>query len=1353
METHTDLFRCYVPQQLQRTFGEWSAPLARPLRQSAQGAVLFFDISGFTSLCERFAHRGPAGLEALSTLLNAYFGTLVSTIAEHGGDIISFAGDAMLAAWYSPSLQQAALRAARCGLALQARNADVAATTPEKLSLKVAVDVGEISLTYTGGVRNRWEYFIGGSALKGLFGQEQHLQKDRVLLAPGAWECMKQQARVQRLASGWLQLVSLEGAPSPERLRAPELSPEAAQVLKGFVPAGIRSRIEAGQNDWLAELRQITVLFLNLPEVGIHTPLEQAQNVVEAIQRAVYRFEGSISQFSVDEKGVMVVAVFGLPPLSHEDDPLRGALAGLAVHEAVLGQGVDCSIGIATGRVFSGTLGSSERRMYALIGDTMNLAARLMKAGANDILCDEATHAGAVARLDFEALPPRTVKGKAAPVAIYRPLGRGHAALPRQSSVALIGRARERRLLEQCLVRLEEKREGGLVLLEGEAGIGKSRLVSEFLEKAKRLGITPLVGAGDAIEKHTPWFAWRPVVSGLLGAEGVQALARGEPGHFGLKPGKEHFASLLGVFLSMDIPETEITAQVTGQARNDTTKEMVVDMLAARAASGPLVVVLEDAHWFDSASWKLVAAVLRDVSPLLLVVTLRPDGGSALPEVQTVLGNPDALKLTLEGLGDDELLELARRRLGVTSLPEPLAALIRDKAAGNPFFGEELVSELLEARAIAVEGGACRLLTPDLQALSTPDTLQGLITSRIDRTPPKLQLTLKVASVIGRLFEPQTLSAIYPVEEDKPRLGNQLQQIESLGFTTLDAPPPHLRYLFKHVMTRDVAYNLMLFAQRRSLHQLLAEWIESRHQDELEQFLPLLAHHWTMADDKPKAVAYLIRAARHALDSDANLEVLTFLDEVDRLEEQAGLAPSVEEQTPRLCMRAEAQMRLGRHGTAIQYYEQVLGMLGSPVPSSALTTGLRLLGELAAHVLGRWRRRRAPSSLARQRLLQSASVRNHLIKMYFFAGETLKGLHSMLRQLNDAQRAGPSPELANSLTSASALFCTMGLYGLGRTYYEAAEQLVGTLEDLSTLGYVKHVLNFFHFFQADWEPSLGLLAQSLAAYERLGAMQTELALHPLLQLGLVQLHVGRLEESAQTLERVALAGRRSANTHAQMQAQVLMAEVERRRENWGEAERGAERALEFIGEQQFPSERLLALSVLALARQRAGRSAEAHEAAKACIPLLKFSPGMPYTMHLGLTNTADYCLADLGVGERGNGQSAEALARALKALKGFTKIFRFGQPLALRCSARRERMLGHGEAAGRLARQSVEAARGLSMPYEQAQGLLELSECTHEAELRGRYLSEAAGILSALGVGSQPVANQPASESRLMAAS
>jgi predicted ATPase/class 3 adenylate cyclase len=943
----------YVPGLIIHRLAANPTPITAPISEHFSAAVLFADISGFTALTEHLAQQGPAGAEVLTRELNTYFGRLIDLITLHSGDVIKFAGDALTAVWpvaiaaHRDALSLAAQQAAACALAIQAALQDYQTRDGHRLAVRMGLGAGNITLMHVGGVYGRWELVITGSPLSQVSQAEAHAQPSEVIVSPEAWALLQSHCIGQPLVDDYVRLEAMEPKPDQPVVRSQALPAEVETAIRAYIPGAILARLAAGQSGWLAELRRVTVLFINLPDLTYSTSLDQAQAVMQALQTALYRYEGSLNRIGVDDKGPMLLAALGLPPLAHEDDAVRGVQAALAMQAALRDLGWRCAIGITTGRAFCGSVGNATRREYTMMGDMVNLAARLMQAASaesrglrtepqesftqpsalspqSSILCDEATYQAAQSQLAFESLPPIKVKGKAQLIPIYHPSA--ISAFPAQTGTAkpqtqMVGRTVERMILADELQKLQ-RGHSGVVIIEGEAGIGKSRLVAEALTQAQAMSLPCLLGAGDAIEKSSPYHAWQPIFRDLLGsAEGLDTQAAYQAFQARLailSPALAEQTPLLSAVLPFEFPDNDLTRPWQGQIRAARTRALLAQILARTYTAAPLLLVLEDAHWLDSASWALLAEVRHAVQPLLLLLALRPPGAvqaattaeSLTTEYQQLLADPGTQMLMLSALPAEDTLNLVCLQLGVTVLPKVVANFIQEKAEGHPFFSIELALALRDAGLIELVDGQCRLAAgiTDLHSLAFPDTLQGVITSRIDRLTPQQQLALKVASVIGRVFAFRILREVHPIEADKPALPVYFETLERLDLTPLERPEPELTYIFKHIITQEVAYNLMAFSQRRQLHQAVAEWYERAHSGELAPFFPILAHHWRMvAEDQradpaivSKAIEYLHKAGEQAVHRSANVEAISHLSVALELLATMAEAPGRDRQELRL---------------------------------------------------------------------------------------------------------------------------------------------------------------------------------------------------------------------------------------------------------------------------------------------------------------------------------------------------------------------------------------------------------------------------------------------------------------------
>jgi len=1072
----TDLLASYVPRLIQERVVEHPAPIDSPVTEDFQSVVLFADISGFTLLTERLAERGPTGVETLARLLNEYFGQLIDIIHEYGGDVVKFAGDAVIAIFPFASRagtadsvltnlsRQWSLRAAECALRINEKLANYK-IEGSSLYLKLAISTGHITTAHIGGVFNRWEFLITGLPLVELGIANNLANAGEILLTPSAWNLIRADCKAAKMdfeIRGQVgQAAKLEAIVHPSSISAPRekinIPAEAEISLRAYIPGAIINRLTAGQAGWIAELRRVTVLFINLPDLDQSTELEFAQNIARVIQRSVYRYEGSINKINVDDKGITIVAAFGLPPLSHEDDPLRGVQAALMIRKELINLNVRSYIGVTTGRIFCGSIGNSNRREYTIIGNIVNMSARLMAAASRQIglieregipiLCDRATYDSSKDEIEFESLPPQQVKGRTEAVEVFHPLEQKKSVI--RPTTELIGRQEEKTLLANALQELHRGAPLQVVILHGEPGIGKSRLIEDLARQAESLHIKVLAGAGDSVEKINPYHAWRPIFDKIFGIgdivndsqmseslrEEIRSKAISKLTE--VDPELLRFASLLDVVLPTLIPDNEYTSAMTGEIRGGNIRELLARILQHEARKGPLLIVMEDIHWLDSASWTLLEDVYHKVRPLLVALTTRPLSPPIPLAFKEIVDAPETKFIRLEAMMLDDVEALVCQRLGVKSIPPQVAKLVREKSEGHPFFAEELAYALRDSGVLVIKGQECTLSPQfsNLEGIMLPDNLQAAITSRIDSLNPQQQLALKVASVIGRIFAYRMLEAVHPIEADRPALPSYMETLTRMSLTLIESEEPDLAYIFKHAVTQEVAYNLMLYAQRRQLHQSVAEWIEHSYEQDISSYYSLLAYHWSLAAEAPdpsvrekvvgKAIEYLEKAGDQSLNNFANAEAIQFFKEALRFADELKLSRLRLGRWYRKL--GDAYLGLGALDEAKNYMLKAMETLGLPLPRSELGQVGALLSQVARQVGHRLR----PGLFLNKKLDEGQEgIRHELVWLcqqlsvvQFLNGDPnpLPMMFAVTAGMNIAETMQDSAELANMYAQVAAV--------------------------------------------------------------------------------------------------------------------------------------------------------------------------------------------------------------------------------------------------------------------------------------------------------------------------------------------
>jgi class 3 adenylate cyclase len=1062
------------------------------------------DVSGFTSLAERLAAQGPDGVEALSRLVNRWFGAMVDVIEAHGGDIIRFAGDAPIVAFpvedSGNGLRDAVRRAVACGRALRQTMRDLRSPDAD-VNIRVGIGAGTVTMVIAGGIAGRWEFVLGGSPIAQMAEAERRAAPGELVLSTEA-EAVLGDAQ----------------APAPDfgPLAAPPVDDAAARP---FVPRSVLHFIDAGQTAWTAELRQVTVLFLGIRGIDLDTPADamRVHDALGRLQTAVFDQDGSVSQFLVDDKGLTLVASWGASGHRHEDDAVRAVRAALAGHATLAAAGVTARCGLASGRVFCGWRGNERRREYALIGAVVNRAARLMMATADDLRCDAETARAGAAAGRYEDTGLLALKGSPQPTQTFRPTGvsgpagltLGTAAPGTPEAPEMIGRQAEREVLTSALARLHTGT-SMTVVIRGDAGMGKSTLIADFLRMARLAQATVAFGSVESASGTGPYGPWRTILSTVLELDRVAGTDGRTIALLNLLdrlPDVTDFAPLLAEVLGLPLADTERTGHIVQQARVEKTRDLVVDLLQGAASAAPLVVVLDNVHWMDSLSVALARAAQRRVSPLLLILVTRPFGTEPPGEVTELFGAADHV-LDLARLGPDDVRRLICRRLGVTHVPDELTSIVEQKAAGYPLFVGELVGSLRDAGVIQTSGSAC-VLTDNgarLRSHRFPDSVQGAIADRLDRMGAAEQLTMKVASAVGAPFDAETIAVVHPMRPGQEELDRLLAELIGRGFLV---PRDGTDYDFGHAVMQDVAYSLMLSEQRRGLHRAIGEWYETPRSRDVPA--AVMAHHWTEAEDEERSLHWLERAGEDASRIGAFQETLRHLGRAFDLASRASVAPVEPLRRIRwLRLSGHAHSELGAMDESTRRLQSALELIGGRLPGSGPAMGARLFREtvrqagLLSGIL------RAPARLspaARRRTLEEAEVLRLIGKVAFYAQDHLRYLTVSLQSINLAERAGARETAASAYAALGYVVAMFGLERLARRWWRLADDS-GEL-DAQLNGLIGQMM--FLNSNARWNESLRCADQQAALIARLGT-STSMPSH-LMMRGYIDLHHGRYDSA------------------------------------------------------------------------------------------------------------------------------------------------------------------------------------------------------------------------------------------------
>ena len=1372
----TELLASYVPRLIQKRVITDPAPIESPVAEDFQATLLFADISGFTLLTERMMARGPTGVETLARILNEYFGQLIDIIHDYGGDVVKFAGDAVIAVWpivpdtaTSGGVSRAdqwqwTMRAAECAIEVHKRLTNYKVENAN-LYLKLAISMGKVSTAHIGGVFNRWEFLITGAPLVELGIANSLANAGEILITPSAWRLIRKDCNAVpiefELKDAIAQGGRLENLNKPSSIFSSPLKPvipeSAEKSLRPYIPGAIINRLTAGQSSWIAELRRVTVLFINLPDLDQNTKLQDAQDIARLIQRSVYRYEGSINKINVDDKGITIVAALGLPPFAHEDDPARGVQAALMIRRELNKLNIRSFIGITTGRIFCGSVGNETRREYTIIGNAVNLSARLMGAASKQdelvvkhgvpVLCDRLTYDGAKDAVEFEPYPAQQVKGRQEPVEVFHPLEQKKSVI--RPKTELIGRQEEKTSIANALQELSRGEPHQTLVLVGEAGIGKSRLFEDLIRQAETLHVKMFVGSGDPIEKSNPYHAWRPLFNKILGIEELIARAEFKEGVptaiqtsvvdklEEIDPDLARYAPLVNVVLPTAIPDNEFTASLSGEIRSSNIREVLTRLLSFEASQTPVLVVMEDLHWFDSASWALLVDIQQKVRPLFLALNTRPLADPVPVQFKEVLETPGTQLMKLEAMTLDDVEALVCQRLGVRSVPPMIGGLIREKSEGHPFFAEELAYALRDSGILVIENHECSVYSGfmDFENLALPDTLQAAITNRIDSLNPSQQLTLKVASVIGRIFAFRVLQAVHPIEADRAALADCMESLTRLNLTLIESEAPDLAYIFKHAVTQEVAYNLMLFSQRRQLHQAVAEWIERNHAKNLESYYILLAHHWSQAAEATgsqrndhalqKAVEYLGKAGEQAMQNYANKEAIQFFDQALKLDEKIP-GPEVgkvarDRQTRRARWHSRiglAHYGLGSLPDCERHVREALHLLGYPIPKSRFQFATGLMPEVVRQVFHRYFPSHFIGSLKenkRELALEVSRLFELMGRSYFYSQETIPIIYSILRFVNIAERAGSSAELASSYSAMAVLAGFAQLHSLADIYVDRALAIAEEVNQPSNLITVQVVTSVYQISVGKWEEiraraeKARLLCERIGDYRQWGDSMDVLGESAMIS--------GDLAYAASILNRLLEDARQRRNPLQVCWGLFGVAAINIRQGNEANVIPMLEEALQILDELPNFASSINTYGQLALAHLHFGQNQKALDHADKVLDLAGNMSPTVYSMDIGFSAVAKvyFSLWQQALQNPGKGlqpdQYRVSAEKALKLLRAYWKVFPIGKAYFHYYQGCYEELTGKPQLAVKSWRLGLEAAQKFRLLYEE--GLIRVRLGSH----------------------------------------
>ncbi len=791
-----------------------------------EGALLSADISGFTAMSERLMSEGKVGSERLTQLINDCFEAMIGVAYDYGGEILKFGGDALLVLFRGDEVE---LRGAAAGLEMHKAMKATDAATEANLQMTVGVATGPFDVFLVGS--NDRELLISGPRASETITLESSAEANETVVDETIAHAvgLDLTTAVQR-ASGYVIDGPID-APKPGAVDRAALDVD----LQRFVPASVAAQL-AVVDDLGGEHRLVTVGFVSISGFSQLLASQTADDLaahlgsfVDALHDITQRTGVTVLHNDIGGDGAKFVLCAGAPLSSGND---TDAVLAAAVEISGIDTPCEVKIGVHAGRAFATFLGTKYRRTYTLMGDTVNTAARMMGAAQPGTVV--ATHSSVMATRSVfitDELEPLQVKGKAEPIRAHRVVASTAEARNSGSALNLVGRDAE----VERLISTSQK-PGGVSQIVGDAGSGKTRLLTELYNMAFTSGLTVFTGSCSPFGSSTPYSAARQMLRGGLGidldADPVSA------GHFLVKILKEEaeqllpLAPLLAVPFGAEVDDTEVAADIAAEFRRDRIQESVVELLDATMFDDPVVFVLEDAHWTDEATAALLRHLLAASSNgrnWATCITTRPEGRLDLSHFG------DAPDIELGPLADEHI-----RSLAIAASTKPLVDQVLDRiverSGGHALFAEQLAR-------IASDGRD-----------ELPESIEQLLIDRIDALPPDIRSLVRTASVFGREVRLDHLASV----TGRDNVADLL--LEATGILTSVSDEA---YEFVHALHRDTAYEGLPFTERARLHQQIGLLLETGAVD-IDEIASVLSIHFDAAGDSDRAWRYGVLAGRSA---------------------------------------------------------------------------------------------------------------------------------------------------------------------------------------------------------------------------------------------------------------------------------------------------------------------------------------------------------------------------------------------------------------------------------------------------------------------------------------------------------
>ena len=945
--------------------------------------------------------------------------------------------------------------------------------------------------------------------------------------------------------------------------------------LRRFIPPIVADGILHDQERLRGERREVTVLFLDAVDftrlsvsLDAETVFDLINDLLSRLVACVHRYGGLVDSFTGD--GLM--AVFGAP-IAHENDAELAVRAAIDMQQAAtgfaeiartrLGAPVQIRIGINRGPAIAGVLGTQEQSAYTVIGETVNLAARLEAlAEPGSILVSSSVRGRAESFFDFAPPQMVTVKGVDAPIEVCEVLSfRASPTSPRKvpgMAGPYLGRDTQLAQLHEFSDGFLAGRQGRLITITGEAGLGKSRLIAEWVAQIPPDGFTVWRGRGLPYAEGTAYGVFRSLLQDALDSYA-------DPDQWQDRV-SEPFRPLIRQLLGLPQLESEepLWEHLSPERTSQLTTLAIREWLINEAQEHPLILILDDFHWADDLSAQVLQSSLALIaeSRILFCVIMRPHADAGLDgrHLEPAMCN----HIAVPPLTSAESHTLLSSFVDLDGFPDATVETILTRAEGNPFYIEEFVRTLIEQEVLQLRNGRWAAVSlPALENLDFPASLRGLMLARVDRLPENLRYLLQHATVIGLQFDAALLQIVERRLRRVDNIDPIIDRLTSLDLLQLRPAAGPRIYAFRHILTQETVYRSILRSERPELHRVVAESIEELHGDALDPYVGALALHYDRARVRDRALHYALWAGRRAQARFANREALGHYSRALQLSQHLGQTGEARWQAA--VGLGDVQQHIGEYEDAVAFYEATLADHAHAEPIARADVMLKLgrawdkLGDLEK--AGSWLKAAATE-------MEHADERTPAIEAEIYGAlgwltlrdGDLAGAQALLeRAASLVETTEDYSVLSSILNRLGAVYLSQGQRRSAATAVQRSLDIRERLGDLLGVARSSNNLGILLRGSGDWEGALQTYRHSLEAMQTIGDAEGVGIAHT--NIGNVYIDIGDWDQAETNLQRSYDIAQRIANPYEKAQANMNLGRLYLHKTEYAKAARYLDTAL------------------------------------------------------------------------------------------------------------------------------------------------------------------------------------------------